>query len=67
MEKYIYYNNGLWCELDGDYYLPSIVISEEEIYTIGICVIKHQQYLEEYRTIPLLRSGSQWQVDQLSC
>lgn len=41
MEKYIYYNNGLWCELDGDYYLPSIVISEEEIYTIGICVIKH--------------------------
>ncbi|MCI3006536.1 TnpV protein [[Clostridium] innocuum] len=37
MEKYIYdNNNGLWYELHGDYYLPCLVIPEEEIYTIGM-------------------------------
>ena len=34
MEKYIYDNsNGLWYELHGDYYLPCLVIPEEEIHT----------------------------------
>ena len=46
MEKYIYDNsNGLWYELHGDYYLPCLVIPEEEIHTIGIWGRKHQQYL----------------------
>ena len=50
MEKYIYDNsNGLWYELHGDYYLPCLVIPEEEIHTIGIWGRKHQQYLKEYR------------------
>lgn len=50
MEKYIYdNNNGLWYELHGDYYLPCLVIPEEEIHTIGIWGRKHQQYLKEYR------------------
>lgn len=50
MEKYIYDNsNGLWYELYGDYYLPCLVIPEEEIHTIGIWGRKHQQYLKEYR------------------
>ena len=48
MEKYIYDNsNGLWYELHGDYYLPCLVIPEEEIHTIGIWGRKHQQYLRE--------------------
>lgn len=50
MEKYIYdSNNGLWYELHGDYYLPCLVIPEEEVHTIGIWGRKHQQYLKEYR------------------
>ena len=50
MEKYIYDNsNGLWYELHGDYYLPCLVIPEEEIHTIGIWGRKHRQYLKEYR------------------
>ena len=52
MEKYIYDNsNGLWYELHGDYYLPCLVIPEEEIHTIGIWGRKHQQYLREQRPI----------------
>lgn len=52
MEKYIYDNsNGLWYELHGDYYLPCLVIPEEEVHTIGIWGRKHQQYLREYRPI----------------
>ncbi len=52
MEKYIYDNsNGLWYELHGDYYLPCLIIPEEEIHTIGIWGRKHQQYLREYRPI----------------
>ena len=52
MEKYIYDNsNGLWYELHGDYYLPCLVIPEEEVHTIGIWGRKHQQYLREHRSI----------------
>lgn len=50
MEKYIYNNsNGLWYELHGDYYLPCLVIPEEEIHTIGMWGRKHLQYLREHR------------------
>ncbi len=53
MEKYIYDNsNGLWYELHGDYYLPCLVILEEEVHTIGIWGRKHLDYIKEYR--PLL-------------
>ena len=52
MKKYIYDNsNGLWYELQGDYYLLCLVNPEEEIHTIGIWGRKHQQYLREYRPI----------------
>lgn len=52
MEKYIYDNsNGLWYELHGDYYLPCLVIPEEEIHIIGIWGRKHQQYLREHRSM----------------
>lgn len=52
MEKYIYDNsNGLWYELHGDYYLPCLVIPEEEIHTIGIWGRKHQHYLREHRSM----------------
>ena len=52
MQKYIYDNsNGLWYELHRDYYLPCLVIPEEEVHTIGIWGRKHQQYLREHRPI----------------
>lgn len=52
MEKYIYDNsNGLCYELHGDYYLPCLVIPEEEVHTIGIWGRRHQQYLTEHRPI----------------
>ena len=52
MEKYIYDNsNGLWYELHGEYYLPCLVIPEEEVHTIGIWGRRHQQYLTEHRPI----------------
>lgn len=52
MEKYIYDNsNDLWYELHGDYYLPCLVIPEEEIHTIGIWDRKHQQYIREHHPI----------------
>ena len=67
MEKYIYDNsNGLWYELHGEYYLPCLVIPEEEVHTIGIWGRKHQQYLREYRPIILLWSASQRQAVRLS-
>ena len=37
MDKYIYdENNGLWCELQGDYYLPCLTLPPEEEKPIGI-------------------------------
>ena len=52
MEKFIYdNNNGLCYELHGDYYLPCLVIPEEEVHTVGIWGRRHQQYLREHRPI----------------
>lgn len=37
MEKYIYDNsNGLWYELQGDYYIHCLTLPEEENKPIGI-------------------------------
>ena len=52
MEKIIYdNNNGLWYELQGDYYLPYLVVTPMEKQTIGAWGRKHQQYLKEYRPV----------------
>ena len=49
MEKYIYDNsNGLWYELQGDYYIPCLVLPDTEERSIGIWGRKHQQYLKEH-------------------
>lgn len=55
MEKYIYDNsNGLWYELQGDYYIPCMVLPDTEERSIGIWGRKHQQYLREH--CPILYS-----------
>ena len=50
MDKYIYdENNGLWYELQGDYYIPCLTIPEEEQRPIGVWGLRHLRYIREYR------------------
>ena len=58
MEKYKYdENNGLWYELQGDYYLPCLKLPVEEQVHIGIWGQRHLNYLRENKRI--LLSGLQ--------
>lgn len=61
MEKYKFdENNGLWYELQGDYYLPCLKLPEEEQAYIGIWGQRHRRYLKEHRRVRyanLLTSG----------
>ena len=50
MEKYIYNEqNGLWCELQGDYYIPCLVLDEEDTQPIGMWGRKRLDYLKKHR------------------
>ena len=61
MEKYIYdEKNGLWYELQGDYYIPCLKLSYEEQKPIGIWGQRHLRYLRRHRKVlytELLTSG----------
>ena len=61
MDKYIYdENNGLWYELQGEYYLPCLSLPPEEEKPIGIWGQRHKRYLKEHRKATyttLLTSG----------
>lgn len=61
MDKYIYNEkNGLWYELQGDYYLPCLKLPEEEEVHIGIWRQQHRRYLKKHRKAlyaDLLTSG----------
>lgn len=50
MEKYIYdENNGLWYELQGDYYIPCLKLPDEEQVKIGIWGQRHLDYIKHHR------------------
>ena len=50
MEKYIYdENNGLWYELQGDYYIPFLKLPDEERVEIGIWGQRHLEYIKHHR------------------
>ena len=50
MEKYIYdENNGLWYELQGDYYIPCLELPDEEQVEIGIWGQCHLEYIKHHR------------------
>lgn len=50
MEKRIYdEKNGLWYELQGDYYIPCLSRLEEETQSIGVWRQRHLQYLKQHR------------------
>ena len=61
MDKYIYdEKNGLWYELQGDYYLPCLKLPKEESRHIGVLGQRHLRYLKQHRKVlysELLISG----------
>ena len=61
MEKVIYdEKNGLWYELQGDYYIPCLKLPEEEQQPIGMWGQRHLRYIKQNRKVlylNLLTSG----------
>ena len=52
MDKYIYNEqNGLWYELQGDYYLPCLKLPKEESRHIGVWGQRHLRYLKQHRKV----------------
>lgn len=52
MENRIYdEKNGLWYELQGDYYLPCLELPEQESKPIGIWGQRHLRYIKQYKRI----------------
>ena len=41
--------NGLWYELQGDYYIPCLTLPTEEERPIGIWGQQHRRYLKEHK------------------
>ena len=61
MEKVIYNEkNGLWYELQGDYYIPCLKLPEKEHQPIGVWGQRHLRYIKQKRKVlylNLLTSG----------
>ena len=61
MEKYIFdESNGLWYELQGDYYIPCLTVPAQEERPIGIWGQRHLRYIKAERKAlytELLASG----------
>ena len=61
MEKVIYdEKNGLWYEMQGDYYIPCLKLPEEEQQPIGVWGQRHLRYIKQHRKVlylNLLTSG----------
>ena len=53
MEKYIYNEqNGLWYELQGDYYIPCLELpTEKEERYIGVWGQRHLRYIREHKKV----------------
>ena len=50
MKKYIYdENNGLWYDLQGDYYIPCLKLPDEEQVEIGVWGQRHLDYIKHHR------------------
>ena len=61
MHKTIYdESNGLWYELQGDYYIPCLTVPAQEKMSIGIWGQRHLRYIKQERKalyMELLTSG----------
>ncbi len=53
MKKYIHNStNGLWYEQQGDFYIPCLVLSANQIARpIGMWGRRHLRYIKEYRPV----------------
>ena len=53
MNKYIYdESNGLWYELQGDYYIPCLVLpAEKEERYIGVWGQRHLRYIRKHKKV----------------
>ena len=52
MENRIYNGqNGLWYELQGDYYIPCIALSDEEQVEIGVWGQRYRRHLKQHHRI----------------
>lgn len=50
MDKYIFdESNGLWYELQRDYYIPCLTLPIEEEKPIGLWGQRHLRYIKEHR------------------
>ena len=66
MDKYIYdEKNGLWYELQGDYYLPCLKLPEERTAYIGVWGQRHLRHLVSQGM--LLHSADKRQAERLPC
>ena len=56
MDKFVYNkNNGLWYELQEDYYIPCLKLPDEEQKEIGIWGMRHLDYLKQHRKAIYIR------------
>ena len=68
MDKYIYDDkNGLWYELQGDYYIPCLILPAEKEQPIGLWGQRHLRYLKEYRRSYLHNATYKRQAEHLPC
>lgn len=44
-------NNGLWYELQGDYYIPCLTLPAQENKEIGIFGQRHARYLKQHHKV----------------
>ena len=52
MEKVIYdEKNGLWYELQGDYYIPCLKLPDEEQQPISVWGQRHLRYIKQNRKV----------------
>lgn len=46
MNKHIFdESNGLGYEMQGNYYIPCLILTEEETQPIGLCGQHHKEYI----------------------
>ena len=64
MEKIIYdENNGLWYELQGDYYIPCLKLPDEEEGEIGVWGMRHLNYLKQHRKATYNRLQAEFKLN----
>ena len=64
MEKFIYdENNGLWYELQGDYYIPCLKLPDEEQKEIGVWGMRHLDYLKQHHKATYNRLQAEFKLN----